>query len=216
MRYDTVLFDLDGTLTDSGPGIFHGVEYALMHFGISEYTDEILRSFVGPPLRESFSKNFGFDSEKADEAVRVYREYYIKKGVYENEVYDGIRETLARLKENGVTLAVATSKPEETSLMVLEHFDLKKYFTVITGATVDGSFVLKADVIRKALSVLKEKGAGINPVMVGDREHDVIGAKENNIPCIGVLYGYGDRNELEGAGADMIAETPSDIYGYIL
>ncbi|MBQ8830038.1 MAG: HAD family hydrolase [Oscillospiraceae bacterium] len=213
-HYDVVLFDLDGTITDPGEGITNSVAYALQKFGIEVADRKELYSFIGPPLYESFEKFFGFSHEDALKAVDIYREYYRPKGVFECFVYDGIEELLRRLHADGKTVIVATSKPEEFAVQIMEHFGLKKYFTYIAGAPMDGSRILKADIIDYAL-----KTCGVTDlssvVMVGDREHDVIGAQKIGVDSIGVLFGYGDRAEHEKAGATYIAETPWDIGKFI-
>ncbi len=212
--YHTVLFDLDGTLTDSAPGITNSVAYALRKWGIEEKNLDILRKFVGPPLDESFAKYYGFPPEKCWKAIEYYREYYLPKGLYENRVYDGIEELLEWLRGTGRRAVVATSKPEPAAVQVLEYFHLAPYFDVIAGATMDGSRVKKSDVIRYALERAGiQDAAGV--VMVGDRENDIEGAKANGLASIGVLYGYGSREELEEAGALQIAETVEDVRGCI-
>lgn len=208
--YPTILFDLDGTLTDSGLGITKAVSYALRRWDIIEEDRARLDRFVGPPLDASFREFYGFSEEDSKKAVWVFREYYNDIGVYENEVYPGVRELLHSLRESGRTLAVATSKPEYLALRVLEHFGLRDYFDQVTGATPDEKRILKADVIRCAL-----EGMGVTDkrdvVMVGDRKHDVEGARANGLDSIGILYGYGSREELEEAGATYIAPTAADI-----
>ena len=211
--YDIILFDLDGTLTDPGLGITNSVAYALKRYGIEAENRESLYSFIGPPLKDSFMKYYGFSEEKAMEAIEVYREYFREKGLYENEVYDGIRELLEKIKQSGRRIVLATSKPEEFSIRILEHFDLIKYFHVVAGASMDEKRNKKGDVIRYAM----EKGGFTSEkaIMIGDREHDIFGAKENGLPSIGVLYGYGSEDELKAAGADYIAEGVNDIYGIL-
>lgn len=211
--YDIILFDLDGTLTDPGLGITNSVAYALKRYGIEAENRESLYSFIGPPLKDSFMKYYGFSEEKAMEAIEVYREYFREKGLYENEVYDGIRELLEKIKQSGRRIVLATSKPEEFSIRILEHFDLIKYFHVVAGASMDEKRNKKGDVIRYAM----EKGGftAEKAIMIGDREHDIFGAKENGLPSIGVLYGYGSEDELRLAGADYIAEGVNDIYGIL-
>lgn len=212
-----VLFDLDGTLTDPGIGVTNSVMYALDKFGIRVEDRSELYKFIGPPLQNSFMEFYGFDEEKADQAVVYYRELYNVTGKYENEVYDGISEMLADLKSEGKHLLVATSKPEYLAKDILEHFSLSEYFDVIAGSDLEGVRNTKGKVIQYALeeyAVLKNASVEEikkNAVMVGDRLHDVHGAKENGIACIGVLYGYGNREELEEAGADFIAEKPENI-----
>ncbi len=215
MNFDSVLFDLDGTLTDSADGIINSFVHALKHYGLPHDDREALRRFVGPPLPYSFSHFCGFSPEKTKEAVAIFREYYKEQGIYENVVYDGVPEMLAALKNAGKTLVVATSKPEEFAKKILARFDLAKYFTVIAGATMDEKRTDKAEVIAYALSL-----AGITDktrtVMIGDREHDILGAKKIGIMSLGVLYGYGDLHELQNAGADGIAQTPRDVVSYVL
>ena len=208
MSYDFILFDLDGTLTDSAEGIVNSVVYALERKGIPYASKQALRRFVGPPLQDSFRDYCGFSDEQAKEMVRIFREYFTQKGIYENAVYDGVPEMLDSLCKAGYTLAVATSKPEAFAEQILARFDLAKYFTVIAGASMDGT--TKPVVIRQALSHLATEPSD-RVLMVGDREHDVLGAKEVGIASLGVLYGYGDEEELRGAGADHIARTPSEI-----
>lgn len=208
--YNTILFDLDGTLTDPAVGITNSVAYALERYGIKVEDRKSLYSFIGPPLNDSFVKYYAFTPEKAMEAIMVYREYFRDKGIFENEVYEGIPELLEKIKKSGRKIVLATSKPEEFAVRILEHFDLAKYFDVVAGASMDEKRNKKGDVIKYAM----EKGgfSTDDAVMIGDREHDIYGARENGIPSIGVLFGYGDREELEKAGADMIADRVADIY----
>lgn len=211
--YKYIFFDLDGTLTDPGEGITKSVEYALNKYGIQVEDRTSLYKFIGPPLNDSFSEFYGFDEEKAMEAVSFYREYFGVTGLFENEVYDGIVSVLETLKEKGMHLLVATSKPEEYSVRILEKFDLIKYFDFVCGATMSGSRVKKADIIAYAL-----ESAGVKDksevLMVGDRHHDIDGAKINGLASMGVTYGYGDRAELEEAGADYIIDSPEEILDY--
>ena len=213
--FQYILFDLDGTLTDSGEGITKAVQYALKHFGIDVPNITDLNKFIGPPLKDSYKRYYGFDEEKAQEGLMKFREYYEDKGLFENKVYDGIEEVLKTLKENGKTLIVATSKPEVHAKTILEHFGLAKYFDFIGGADLEETRVKKGDVIKYAL-----KEAGVDDfskvIMIGDREHDIIGGKENNLKTIGVLYGFGDVVELTQARADFIAKEPKDILDILL
>lgn len=210
MGYDYLLFDLDGTLTDPAIGITNSVRYALKKYGIEVGDRSELYKFIGPPLWDSFEKYCGFSRAEAQNAVEFYREYFREKGMFENLVYNGIEDLLGLLKANGKILIVATSKPEVFAKQILEHFDIAKYFTYIAGSNLDGTRVKKGEVIRYALESCKV-GDLSKAVMIGDREHDIIGAKEAGIDSIGVLFGYGDRNELEKAGADFIADTVADI-----
>ena len=207
----TILFDLDGTLTDSGEGIINCATLALRHFGlpIPAYAD--MRTFVGPPLRDSFIR-FGVPADQADEAIRVYRSRYIPTGMFENTPYPGIRELLEALRAEGYTLYVATSKPEEMSVTILEKFDLAKYFHRICGASIDSSRSTKDAVIAY---LLESSGAKEDMVMVGDTKYDILGAKAHGIPAIGVGWGYGKVEEMEEAGAVGIAETMDELIGLI-
>lgn len=215
MRYDPILFDLDGTLTDPGLGITNSVMYALRHFGIVVTDRRELYKFIGPPLWESFERYYGFSRAEAEKAVGYYREYFKDKGIFENEVYSGIEELLQQLKAKGRTLLVATSKPEVFARQILEHFKLAAYFSYIAGSELDGTRVRKAEVIRYALerSGISETAAA---VMVGDREHDILGARDAGIDAVGVLFGYGSREELEQAGACHIAETVAGLRRLLL
>ena len=208
--YDIILFDLDGTLTDPGIGITNSVAHALAHWGI-EVTDRTeLYKFIGPPLSDSFMRYYGFSEEDAMHAITVYREYFSVKGLYENEVYPGIHELLQTLKAQGKTVVLATSKPEGFAVEILRHFGLYDYFDIIAGASMDESRNKKADVIAYAISQMKNPDLS-RMIMIGDREHDILGAKQIGIDSIGVLYGYGDRAEHEKAGATYIAERVEDI-----
>ena len=212
--YGVLLFDLDGTLTDSERGILNSVSYALEKYGI-EYTDrEALRCFIGPPLIEMFRKKFDVSEDVARELVRLYREYFSTRGLYENDIYDGIKDLLAELKSMGKRLIVATSKPEHFATKILEHFELSEYFEVIAGATMDETRTAKADVIKYALDTCKISDTN-DAVMIGDREYDILGARKFQMDSIGVLYGYGSLEELTNAGATYIAESVSDILKFI-
>ena len=206
---NTILFDLDGTLTDPALGITNAVSYALKHYGIDEYYQNLLR-FIGPPLVDSFMEYYGFDQEKAQEAIVYYREYFSDKGMYENEVYDGMENLLAALKDEGYILAVATSKPEEFAKKILDHFHLSHYFTEICGATMDSSRSKKGDVIAYALNQLKISNPN-TAIMVGDRQHDIVGAHQNQLKAIGVLYGYGNEAEMKEYQADYIAKDLKEL-----
>ncbi len=207
--YQTIFFDLDGTMTDSAPGITRSVAYALKKWNIEVEDPSTLNRFVGPPLTESFVKYYGFTPEQCKDGIRYYREYYVEKGMFENSVYPGIESLLEELKCAGRKLVVATSKPEEFAVQILERFGLAKYLDRIAGASMDESRSEKAEVLRYAIA---EGGYDLSgAVMVGDRENDVRGARENGLPCIGVLYGYGSREELSKAGAAKIAETVENL-----
>ncbi|MCI8489429.1 MAG: HAD family hydrolase [Lachnospiraceae bacterium] len=209
--YDVILFDLDGTLTDTGLGVTNAAAYALEQYGITVLDRTELERFVGPPLHESFMRFYGFSEEQAFEAVEVYREYYRDKGLFENTIYNGMEAVLKQLSEAGKTLLVATSKPEVFARRILEKLGIADYFTYIAGANLDGTRTKKAEVIAY---VLREGGIedGTKAVMVGDREYDIFGAREFGMDSIGVLFGYGSRGELEAAGATYIAESVEDIW----
>lgn len=215
IQKEYVLFDLDGTLTDSSEGITKGVMHSLAKFGIREEDPAALYKFIGPPLKASFMKYYGLSEEQAKEALVYYREYYEDKGIFENKVYKGMEDVLIALKQAGRTLVVATSKPEDYAKKVVEHFGISDYFEYIAGGSKDGSRERKADVIEYALEScgMEDKE---NVLMVGDRKYDVRGAAEAGVECMGVLYGFGSRQELEMAGADYIAETVWDISKIIL
>ena len=216
MNKTHILFDLDGTLTDPGMGITNSVMHALTHFGITVTNRSDLYRFIGPPLMDSFMEYYGLTEEQAVEAVRVYREYFADKGWAENTVYSGIEALLADLVAAGKMLLVATSKPQIFAERILVHFGLDKYFTHICGVALQAPRgYSKADVIRDALD-----RAGVSDlttaVMVGDRHHDIDGAKVVGMDSIGVLYGYGDRKEHEAAGADVIVESVAELKAMLL
>ena len=202
-----ILFDLDGTITDSGVGIIKSAAYALEYYGLPVPDARTMRAFVGPPLRDTFLK-FGVPAESCDEAVEKYREHYIPIGIYENFPYPGIENLLANLKEQGCKLYIATSKPEWMAVDVLTRFHLEGYFDIIAGATMDGTRDTKSDVIAYLLA---QTGSISNAVMGGDTAFDVIGAAAHNIPCIGVSWGYGTVAEMQKAGALSIAETVPEL-----
>lgn len=205
-----VLFDLDGTVTNPETGITLSVAYALKHFGIEVADLSSLRKFIGPPLADSFMDFYGFSEEKAIEAVEKYRERFSVTGIFENEPYDGIHSLLGRLKDAGYTLAIASSKPEIYTKQIIEHFELSPYFTKVCGSELDGRRTDKAEVITYALEKLGSPAAEC-AVMVGDRKHDIIGAKKNRLRSVGVLYGFGDEEELINAGADHIAADVKSV-----
>ena len=208
----TILFDLDGTLTDSGEGIINCAILALEHFGCPIPSREEMRVFVGPPLHESFIRH-GVPADKAEEAIQVYRSRYIPIGAYENTPYPGIRELLEALKAAGHKLYVATSKPEKMSIDILKHFDLAKYFDQICGATMDTSRSSKEAVIAY---LLEQNGRADNMIMVGDTRFDILGAKEHGIPAIGVSWGYGKVEDMVSAGAAAIAYSMEQLEELLL
>ena len=204
MALKYVLFDLDGTLTDSMLGITNCAMYALEKFDIHPASREELLPYIGPPLTESFMRFHGLSAEQATQAVAYYRERFSVVGWKENAVYDGVVALLRELQQLGICLIVATSKPEVFTHRILEHFDLKKYFAFVSGSTLDGLRSEKADVIAHVQKTYPDIN-NENAIMVGDRKHDIIGAHKQGLCAIGVLYGYGDRAEMEAVGADFIA-----------
>jgi phosphoglycolate phosphatase len=211
MSYDVILFDLDGTLTDSGLGVANGVLYALEEMKFEKPDVQLLKKYLGPPLWTSFADYAGMSQDQTIEAVKLYREYYNETGAYENSVYPGIPELLKRLTQAGKTVAVATSKVDYAAVKILQHFNLDHHFDVIAGSDETGELRgTKAKVIAHALHELRMCD-GTSVVMIGDREHDILGAKEHHIPGIGVLYGYGDRAELAAAGAVSIVADVAEL-----
>ncbi len=209
---DPILFDLDGTLTASGPGILASVRHALDRLG--EPVPPALDRFIGPPLLDSFTQLCGMDAQRAWAAVLAYREHYRVHGQFLNSVYDGIAEALSELAEAGRVLAVATSKAEVYAHSILEHFGLEPYFTTVVGSELDGARARKAEVVAEALVRL---GASPNTaVMIGDRSHDVVGARAVGVHSLGVLWGYGSADELADAGADALVATPRDLVVLLL
>jgi phosphoglycolate phosphatase len=208
-QYRYFLMDLDGTISDPKIGITKSVAHALHYYGIEVEDLDTLKKFIGPPLTSSFQDFYGFDEAASLEAVEKYREYFKDTGIFENVLYDGMEHLLKTITEQGGHIVLATSKPEVFAKRILDYFHITKYFLFAAGSTLDTSRNRKGDVIRYALEQLS-----IDPsdaVMIGDREHDVIGAKENGMECIGVLYGYGDREELAQAGADEIVSTVPEL-----
>lgn len=214
MRYSTILFDLDGTLTDPAEGIVNSILYALEKMGIEETDREKLLPFIGPPLAESFRVYYGFSQDEATRAVTYYREYYADKGIFENRLYPGIPEFLAALNQAGATVALATSKPEVYAEQILQHFGIASQFDFIGVSLLNGQRVQKGEVIAYVLSALPARSEN-SVLMVGDRKHDVIGARENGLPCAGVLFGYGGREELTEAGAVYLADSVHALWNWM-
>ncbi|MGN0615722.1 HAD hydrolase-like protein [Ruminococcus flavefaciens] len=212
-NFDTLLFDLDGTLTDSTEGIVRCLEYALerMDFDIPEDTNK----FLGPPLYRSFAEFCGMNEEQVNEAVRIFRERYSTVGLFENRVYEGVPEMLKRLRDGGKRIMVATSKPEVYAVRIFDRFGLSQFFEIVGGANINGTRNDKDEVIEYVL----EK-AGISDrssvLMIGDRRQDVIGAHKTGLKCMGILWGFGSIEELTEAGADFIAETPEKAADMLL
>lgn len=215
--YNTILFDLDGTLTDPKEGITRCVQYALKSFGIEEPDINNLTRFIGPPLKDSFMEYYGFDEDKSKVAIEKYRERFSTVGVFENGVYDGIKDMLEELRKMGKILAIATSKPEIYAEKILEKYELRSYFKVVVGSELDGTRSNKADVIQevfKQLRLTEEEKLGT--IMVGDRKHDIAGAKACGIHSIGVRFGYAEEDELRLAGAEYIVENVNQLKNFFI
>lgn len=214
MMFEYLLFDLDGTLTDSAPGIIASVHYAMEKMGKSVPSGTDMSAFIGPPLMETFQSICGLSYAEAAQALEYYRERYNVTGLFENQVYPGIPVLLERLQAEGKQIVLATAKPEGMAVRILEHFDLSKYFTLMAGASLDSSRARKEQVI----AYVKECVPAIsreNAVMIGDRDQDAIGAALNGLDCIGVLFGYGSSKELTEAGAKWLAKDTDEIYQLI-
>lgn len=217
MKYKYLLFDLDGTLTEPGLGITNSIIYALDKFGIKENDRESLYRFIGPPLMDSFMEFYNFDEEKARKAMGYYREYFSEKGLFENRVYDGIKELLSQLKAGGYRLLVATSKPTEYSLRILDKFELLEYFEYVSGSSLSENNSAKSIIIHNAINALGiTEEARSQVLMIGDRHHDIDGAGFNGIDSLAVLYGYGNLEEFKKAGATYIVETVSELGNFLL
>ncbi|MBC5628807.1 HAD family hydrolase [Clostridium sp. NSJ-6] len=210
-----ILFDLDGTVTDPMIGITKSVRYALNKFGIEVEDLNTLCKFIGPPLKDSFMNFYNFTEEDALKAIAYYREYFSTNGLYENTVYENFEDMLIALKNDGKSLIIATSKPTVFAEKILEHFNLKKYFDFISGSNLDNTRTKKADVISYALEQQMINNMS-EIIMIGDREHDIIGAKALNIESIGVLHGYGSYEELSSSGADYIVKDVSELKSLLL
>lgn len=210
-----ILFDLDGTVTDPMIGITKSVRYALNKFGIEVEDLNTLCKFIGPPLKDSFMNFYNFSEGDALKAITYYREYFSTNGLYENTVYENFEDMLIALKNDGKSLIIATSKPTVFAEKILEHFNLKKYFDFISGSNLDNTRTKKSDVISYALEQQMINNMS-EIIMIGDREHDIIGAKALNIESIGVLHGYGSYEELSSSGADYIVKDVSELKSLLL
>ena len=210
---DIVLFDLDGTLTDAAPGIVNGMRIVFDHFGIEQPDETTMRTHLGPPLAVTWREHYNFTDEQVTQALAIYREYYHEVGMFENEVFAGIPELLTSLNNDDVTLATATSKPDFSATRIIEHFGLTDHFAFIGAANLEGTRDSKALVVGHTLEQLNANSTTHRILMVGDRHHDVHGAREHGIDTIGVLWGYGDADELTEAGAIALIEEPSKLRG---
>lgn len=212
--YKYLMFDLDGTLTDSKIGLVNAIEYAVKKMGLAPLPDAVVEKFLGPPLFGSFETHCGMDKKTAKAAVSYFREYYADKGIFENEPYEGIEELLIALKASGNSLFIATSKPTISALKVCAHFNIDRYFTEILGSEMDGSIIEKRDIIgilidRHSLDIRKT-------LMIGDRENDIAGGRSNGLDTVAVGYGYGSDEELTHAKARYYVKTMSDLRNLLL
>ncbi len=213
--YQWIFFDLDGTLTDPQTGIFNSIRYALGKLRIDEPDSDQLKEFIGPPLRDSFQRHFGLSPQTAWQAVEYYREYFSSQGMFENLVYPGIPELLAALRRDGKRLAVATSKPTVFSERILTHFDLLAFFEQVVGSNLDGSRVEKGEVVAELMTRISSDSRS-QMLMIGDRKHDIIGARINQIDSLGVAYGYGTLEELRESGPTYLVNSVSEISELLL
>ena len=212
--FDLIMFDLDGTLTDPKEGITNCVKYALKSFGIFEKDMQLLMKFIGPPLYDSFVEYYGFSDEDANTAIAKYRERFSTIGIFENSVIDGVMEMLRDLKKCGKRIALATSKPEVFAKRILDKFDMTEYFDIIVGSELDGTRNYKNEVIDEVIRQSGETNLK-KIVMVGDRKHDILGAKKCGVASIGIRVGYAEEGELEAAGADYIFDTIGELSDFL-
>ncbi len=213
-RFSCVIFDFDGTVADTGRGIFAGLRYAIAALSLPPADDSQLRRFIGPPIHQSFSEFYGLTGDLREKAVGLYREYYAERGIAELDVYPGMRELLERLRADGVQAAVASSKPQLFIDRVIQICNLEHLFSVYCGSVSDDAMESKAAIITRAIAALGETDVS-RVLMVGDRHFDIAGAKEVGAASAGVLFGYGDERELREAGADFLAETPEQILSFL-
>ncbi len=212
-KFSTVVFDLDGTLTDSALGIINTIKYSLDKMNV-DYSNVNLNTFIGPPLLDSYMNELGMTKKDALKAIDYYQERFSTIGKFENKVYDGIIEMLEKLKSVGYTLLIATTKPEIFAIEIAKHFNFYNYFDVITGGSLDQKLSDKAEILDIALN--RNNTDRSSAIMVGDRMHDVIGAHKNNLSCIGITYGYGTKQELTDSKADYILNSPSQVADFLI
>ncbi|HEY7823111.1 MAG TPA: HAD hydrolase-like protein [Acidimicrobiia bacterium] len=213
---DIVLFDLDGTLTDAAPGIVNGMRIVFDHFGVEQPDETTMRTHLGPPLAVTWREHYNFTDQQVTQALVIYREYYHEVGMFENEVFAGIPELLTSLNNDDITLATATSKPDFSATRIIEHFGLRDHFAFIGAANLEGTRDSKALVVGHTLEQLKVSAKTRRILMVGDRHHDVHGAREHGIDTIGVLWGYGDADELTEAGAIALIKEPAGLLQHLI
>ncbi len=211
-KYSSVFFDLDGTITDSGEGCMNGIRYMFKSIGYNDYDESKLKGFVGPPVKRHLVSEYGFSARQAEEAYPFYREYCLNRGIYENKLYPGITDAVEKIKQSGKSVYIATSKPEQQALIVLEHFGIRHLFSDVFAARHEKGIYDKNEVLECA--VKKLNGAS-GSVMVGDRSYDIIGGRHVGFDTIGVLYGYGEARELIEAGCDFTADNTADLAAFL-
>ncbi len=210
MKFDILYLDLDGTLLESHTGILNAIRYACKAMNLSQLDEEEMMTFIGPPLGEAFEKTFGLSEEESTEAVRIFREYYNRQGIFESELYDGVEDTLIQLKEKGYHLYIATSKPEYMAKRITAHYGIDHYFEAIEGTRVDGYLAKKADLLCYMVDHYLD-GDATKAVMVGDRHHDLLGARQAGLRSIAAAWGYGPTEEIEECKPTAIADFPLQL-----
>lgn len=215
MKYKYLLFDLDGTLTNPKVGITKSVQYALAKFNIVESNLDTLEKFIGPPLKDSFMNYYAFSQNQAAEAIKIYREYFEDIGLYENKMYSGMDELLGELKQRNIVLCVATSKPTVFAKRIIKHFNLDKYFSIIVGSNLDGTRVQKSEIISWVINKMEIKNRN-EVLMIGDRKYDIVGAKSCYLDSVGVLYGFGSKDELLESNPTYMANNILDLRELLL
>ncbi len=213
--FEHILFDLDGTLTESAPGIVSSVRYSLEQFNIKDQTDSQLMRFIGPPLSESYSEFYGFNKEQCDIAIKYYREHYGVHGIFENSLYQDIPEVLEKLKNSGKKLYIATSKPEVYMKQIIAHFGIEKFFDDVCGGDLEEKRNEKWQIVETIIEKNNLHDAVKNGtvLMIGDRKHDILGSRKNNVPCCGVLWGYGNIEEFKAFDCAYVAQVVKDLIG---
>lgn len=216
MKYDKLLFDLDGTISDPKEGICKSFQYALEYFGIQVESLDELEMVIGPPLRDSFQEFYGMSPEDAETGTAKYRERYGEVGLFENEIYPGMKNLLEGLVEKGATLAIASSKPTEYIHTILEHFQIDQYFTHVVGAFMDGTRGSKEEIVRDAIELLGGGKEKVHMLMIGDRKFDILGAHQHGIKAVGCVFGYGGREELESCEAEYLVNSVEELERLLL
>ena len=210
-QYSHILFDLDGTVTDSAEGILNSIRHCLTHFRIDHPEPAFLRKFIGPPLIQSLVEHYGFDSIQAKKAVTVYREYFRRKGIFENQLYPGIPELFRKLHDQGKIMILATAKPTFYAKKIVRHFQLGKYLTEVVGSNMDGTRMEKEEIIRHILTLYADVPRE-NFIMIGDRKHDIQGARRHGLDSVWVRYGYGDEAEIHSLEPTFTAGNADELY----